>query len=81
MARLSARGLTCGMTESTREKAQKKTTLVLGGTGKTGLRVAERLTARGRDRSLGRPVGRQRPCGRTEMLSAPHEHAGFGNPL
>ncbi|MBC6459741.1 NAD(P)H-binding protein [Actinomadura sp. HBU206391] len=30
-----------------REKAQEKTTLVLGGTGKTGRRVAERLTARG----------------------------------
>ncbi|GAA2078005.1 NAD(P)H-binding protein [Actinomadura alba] len=35
------------MTESTREKAQEKTTLVLGGTGKTGRRVVERLTARG----------------------------------
>jgi len=44
MVRLTSRGLTGDMTTT---PMQEKTTLVLGGTGKTGGRVAARLTARG----------------------------------
>jgi uncharacterized protein YbjT (DUF2867 family) len=44
MGSLSAGGLNRSMTENTR---YNKTTLVLGGTGKTGRRVAARLSARG----------------------------------
>jgi uncharacterized protein YbjT (DUF2867 family) len=44
MARLIFAGLTDGMTDNT---AEQHTTLVLGGTGKTGRRVVDRLTARG----------------------------------
>lgn len=43
MARLIASSFTSGMTEQT----QQKLTLILGGTGKTGGRVAARLAARG----------------------------------
>lgn len=44
MARLTSGQFTGPMTENTHER---NTTLVLGGTGKTGRRVVERLTARG----------------------------------
>lgn len=44
MCSLTARELDGGMTSNTRNAMN---TLVLGGTGKTGRRVAERLTARG----------------------------------
>jgi uncharacterized protein YbjT (DUF2867 family) len=42
------------MTENTRDK---KTTLVLGATGKTGHRVAERLTVRGMPTRIGSRSG------------------------
>jgi uncharacterized protein YbjT (DUF2867 family) len=47
MFRLSRAALTGGMTQTTRntQADKKKTTLVIGGTGKTGRRVAERLAA------------------------------------
>jgi uncharacterized protein YbjT (DUF2867 family) len=45
MVRLTTPGLTGRMTENA--YTRRRTTLVLGGTGKTGRRVAERLTARG----------------------------------
>lgn len=48
MFRLVLRGLTVLMTQTTKNPTQ--TTLVIGGTGKTGRRVAEKLAA------LGRPV-------------------------
>ena len=54
MVRLSARHLTDVMTEST----QKSTTLVVGGTGKTGRRVVDRLTARGLPVRVGSRSGR-----------------------
>jgi uncharacterized protein YbjT (DUF2867 family) len=53
MARLATQGSTGGGTEHRTEVSamtsttNEKTTLVLGGTGKTGRRVVERLTARG----------------------------------
>jgi uncharacterized protein YbjT (DUF2867 family) len=46
MDRLSRKGFTDLMTENMQE-TEAKPTLILGGTGKTGRRVAERLTARG----------------------------------
>ncbi len=50
MARLAERPKTCAMTENLKAQTHDKTILILGGTGKTGRRVADRLTA------LGRPV-------------------------
>src|SRR5262245_8031542 len=50
MLRLTGRLLTWVMTENLKPQTDDKTILILGGTGKTGRRVADRLTA------LGRPV-------------------------
>jgi uncharacterized protein YbjT (DUF2867 family) len=50
MVRLAERPKTCAMTENLKAPTHDKTILILGGTGKTGRRVADRLTA------LGRPV-------------------------
>jgi len=44
------------MTENT-QQTETTTTLVLGGTGKTGRRVAERLTARGLPVRVGSRAG------------------------
>ena len=42
----------------TERAQQKQTTLVLGGTGKTGRRVAQRLVARGVPTRVGSPLRR-----------------------
>jgi uncharacterized protein YbjT (DUF2867 family) len=56
MARLTAREST-DSERATREETQVGTTLVVGGTGKTGRRVAQRLQARGVPIRLGTPSG------------------------
>lgn len=56
MARLTAGELTGRMTDNT----SRQTVLVLGGTGKTGRRIAERLTAAGRPVRIGSRTGEPR---------------------
>jgi uncharacterized protein YbjT (DUF2867 family) len=50
MVRLATRPKTCAMTENQMAQTHDQNILILGGTGKTGRRVVDRLTA------LGRPV-------------------------
>ena len=52
--------ITFGRTASTRDSARQEPTLVLGGTGKIGRRVAERLTARGLPVRIGSRSGKPR---------------------
>ena len=57
MARLSCPAFTGAMTTMTRTQAAQNLTLVLGATGTTGRRVAERLVTRGVPIRLGSRSG------------------------
>jgi uncharacterized protein YbjT (DUF2867 family) len=57
MARLTAWASNGGEVRTTREEKHVNTTLVVGGTGKTGRRVAQRLRARGLPVRIGTPSG------------------------